>query len=110
MRHLPAILFLSNVGVTAPCKGYAMTVSAAALLATLLGAVPAAHAQVRRNGDEYGGKNHQPTKAEVVGREHRDKVAPPPAQAGAEQRAVDKLDRQLLHDEKVDPPVAPSSR
>ncbi len=109
MRHLPAILFLSNVGVTASYKGCMVRVSAA-VLAALLAAVPAAHAQVRRNGDEYGGKNHQPTKAEVVGREHRDKVAPPPAQAGAEQQAVNKLDRQLLHDEKVDPPVAPSSR
>lgn len=83
--------------------------AAALCLGTLAASVPAA-AQVRRNGDEYGGKDHQPTEAEVRGRERRDGIAPSAPQVDADRRAVDQLDRQLLHEEKVDPPTAPLPR
>ena len=71
--------------------------------AVLLLAVPAA-AQPARNGPEWGGKDHQPTEAEVVRRERQDGVAPTPAERGQDARTVQQLDKQLLHDEAVDPP------
>ena len=76
-----------------------------ALLAgtVLLLAVPAA-AQPARIGPEYGGKDHQPTEAEVIRRERQDGVAPPPSERGQDARSVQRLDQQLLHDEAVDPP------
>ncbi len=75
-----------------------------ALAAALLMAAPAAFAQAPRNGDEYNGKNHQPTKAQVVGKERAAGVAPSPARAGADNRSVEQLDRQLLGSERANPP------
>lgn len=75
----------------------------AALAAALLLAAPAAVAQAARNGDEYGGVNHQPTQAEVVGRERAGGVAPSRAEVGQDKRSVEQLDDQLLGAERKDP-------
>ena len=82
---------------------------AAGLLAasTLLTSIAAAAAQPYRNGPEYGFRDHQPTHAEVVRREHRVGVAPPPAQVRRNAQSVQQLDRQLLHQEAVEPPGGP---
>lgn len=74
--------------------------------ALLLASAPIAVAQVARNGPEWGGKDHQPTQAEVTRREDRAGVEPSPPQAGQDKRTVQQLDRQLLHEEAVDPPHA----
>ena len=76
-------------------------------LAFLVAASTAAGAQTPRNGPEYGGKDHQPTQAEVTRREDKAGVAAPPAQANQNGQAVDQLGQQLLHDEAVDPPRNP---
>ena len=73
------------------------------LLATLHGA----SAQAPRNGDVYGGEDHQPTKAEVTHREDRAGVELPPAASRQDTRSIDQLGQQLLHDEAVDPPQSP---
>ena len=72
----------------------------------LLTAASAA-AQPRRNGPEYDFRDHQPTHAGVVRREHRAGVAPPPAQVRRNAESVQQLDQQLLHQEAVDPPGGP---
>lgn len=79
---------------------------AAGLLAasTLLASITAAMAQPRRNGPEYGFRDHQPTQAGVVRRERRAGVAPPPAQVRRNARSVRQLDHRLLHEEAVSPP------
>lgn len=79
------------------------------LAVLMLSAVPA-WGQVRRNGPEYGGFDHQPTHAGVVARERRAGIAPSRAQVRSNRRTVDQFDRQLLHDEKVDPPGAYAQR
>ena len=63
---------------------------------------PVATAQVARNGPEWDGKDHQPTRAGVAEAEQRDGVRPPPAQQQEDQRTVEQLGQQLLHDEGVD--------
>lgn len=70
----------------------------------LLAAISGAVAQRPRNGPEYGGKDHQPTQAEVAQREKQAGVAPSSAQAGQDTRSVQQLDQKLLHDEAVDHP------
>jgi hypothetical protein len=88
----------------------------AALLA-LLAAPPAfasfafaspALAQPARIGNEYDGKKHQPTPGEVAKADENAGLNPPPA-GGTDARSVDQLDKQLLHDETVDPPRNPVS-
>lgn len=74
----------------------------------LLAATPA-WGQVRRNGPEYGGFDHQPTHAGVVARERRAGVTPSRAQVRSNRRTVYLLDRQLLYDE-VDLPGAYAPR
>ena len=81
--------------------------TAALGLLAVLSASPAL-AQPVRNGDEYGGKNHQPTPAEVSRRDENAGLNPAPA-GGTDARSVDQLDKQLLHDEAVDPPRNPAS-
>ncbi len=76
---------------------------AAVLLAPAVGA----YARPRRNGNEYGFKDHQPTHAGVVRRERRAGVPLSPAQVQRNKGAVQKLDRQLLHEEAVSPPGGP---
>lgn len=79
-------------------------------VAVSLLASASASAQVARNGDEYGGKNHQPTQAEVAGRERRAGVAPSPTQAGKDTRSVEQLDKQLMQSERADPPRTTGQR
>ena len=81
----------------------AMVMAAAFLLAS----APVALAQVARNGPEWGGKDHQPTEAQVVRREDQAGVRAPPAQQQENSRTVQQLDRQLLHEEAMDPPRDP---
>ena len=78
-------------------------------VAILLASVADAGAQVPSNGPEWSGKNHQPTQAEVSQREKQAGVRAPAAQANQDQRTVDQLDQQLLHEEGVTPP-RPASR
>ncbi len=75
--------------------------------AVLLASTAVAGAQAPSNGPEWGGKNHQPTQAEVIRREGQAGVRAPPAQVEQDTRSVQQLDRQLLHDEAVDPPRNP---
>ena len=77
-------------------------------LLIVLACVPGAEAQATRNGPEWGGKNHQPTRAQVTRREDNAGVQPSPAQASQNGQAVDQLGQQLLHDEAVDPPRNPN--
>ena len=81
-------------------------------VALLLASATGAGAQVARNGPEWGGKDHQPTQAEVVQREKQAGVRAPTAQVDRNKQTVDQLDQQLLHDEAVDPPggVRPAPR
>lgn len=76
--------------------------------AILIASAAVATAQVARNGPEWGGKDHQPTQAEVGRREDQAGVLAPPAQREQDNRSVDQLDRQLLRDEAVDPPRNPA--
>lgn len=79
------------------------------LVAFILAATAtAASAQPGRNGPEWDGKDHQPTQTGVVRREEQAGVRAPPAQVEQDKRTVDQLDRQLLHDESVDPPRNPA--
>ena len=71
----------------------------------LLVSATAAGAQASRNGPEWGGKDHQPTQAEVVRRETRAGVRAPVGQVRQDNRTVEQLDRQLLRNEAVDPPA-----
>jgi hypothetical protein len=72
----------------------------------LLASATCVLAQVPRNGPEWGGKDHQPTEAGVIGREDRAGVRAPAAELEQNARSVEQLGRQLLHDEAVDPPGA----
>jgi hypothetical protein len=78
---------------------------AAVALGTMLAAAAAAQAQPARNGNVYNGTAHQPTQADVAGKEKQDGLPPP--SPGDNTGAVDKLGQQLLHDEAVDPPRQP---
>lgn len=73
-------------------------------VAIFLIASVAASAQVARNGDEYGGKNHQPTPAEIARREKNAGMTHLPAEARRDTRSVEKLDKQLMQTERVNPP------
>jgi len=64
-------------------------------------------AQVPRNGPEWGGLDHQPTQAGVERREDQAGVRAPPDQQQQNGQTVQQLDRQLLHEEAVDPPRDP---
>ncbi len=77
--------------------------------ALLLASATGAGAQGRRNGPEWGGLDHQPTQSEVLRREKQAGVRAPKQQVDQNKRAVDQLDQQLLHDEKVDPPRGPDA-
>lgn len=76
----------------------------ATTVAIFLIASVSASAQVTRNGDEYGGKNHQPTPAEIAQREKNAGMTPPPGQAGRDTRSVEQLDKQLMRTERANPP------
>lgn len=65
-------------------------------------------AQPARIANEYNGKNHQPTPAEVSKTDENAGANPAPA-GGTDARSVQQLDKQLLHDEAVDPPANPAS-
>ncbi len=83
----------------------------AALLALLAASstfAPPAFAQPARIANEYDGKNHQPTPGEVSKADENAGLNPPPA-GGTDARSVQQLDKQLLHDEAVDPPRNPAS-
>lgn len=82
--------------------------AAAAVLSAIAAATAPAHAQAPRNGPEWGGKNHQPTQADVVRREDGAGIRAPPAEVNQDKRTVEQLDQQLLHDEAVDPPRNPN--
>ena len=83
-----------------------------AALLGLLVALPAfvapALAQPARIANEYNGKNHQPTPAEVSRADENSGLNPAPS-GGTDARSVDQLNKQLLHDEAVDPPTNPAS-
>jgi hypothetical protein len=79
-------------------------------VAILLASATSAGAQAPRNGPEWGGKNHQPAQGEVIRREKQAGVRAPKAQVDRNKRTVQQLDRQLLHDEAVDPPTNPLPR
>lgn len=80
------------------CFAMASTVFALLASATDL------HAQVPRNGPEWGGKDHQPTQAGVQRREDQAAVRAPPDVVRRNQSSIDQIGRQLLHEEAVDPP------
>lgn len=84
----------------------AVRAAAPALALAALLAASVASAQVPRNGDEYGGKNHEPTQAEVSKRENAAGVAPSPGRANEDNRTVEQLGNQLLGAEQADPPRA----
>ena len=78
------------------------------LLAALSACAAPALAQPARIANEYDGKNHQPTPAEVSKGDENAGLNPAPA-GGTDARSVQQLDKQLLHDEAVDPPRNPAS-
>lgn len=73
-------------------------------VAIFLIASASASAQVTRNADEYGGKNHQPTPGEIAQRERNAGTTPSPAEKGRDTRSIEQLDKQLMRTERVDPP------
>lgn len=81
-------------GSLRPACAIRALMAAGVLLACLNGAA----AQVLRNGDEYGGNDHQPTKAEVIRREDRAGTELPPAANRQDNRSVEQLGQQLLHE------------
>ena len=78
-------------------------------VAILLASATGADAQVPRNGPEWGGKDHQPTEAEVLQRERQAGVQAPKAERNQDGRTVEQLDQQLLHKEGL-PPSSPAPR
>lgn len=87
-----------------PARGTMKGLAIAMLLASATGA----GAQVPRNGPEWGGKDHQPTEAEVLRRERRAGVQTPKARRDQDKRTVDQLDQQLLREEGLDAPRSPA--
>jgi hypothetical protein len=77
--------------------------------AILLASVTVAGAQVSHDSPEWDGKDHQPTQAEVIRRENEDRLRAPPAEVEQHERTLEQLDRQLLHDQAVNPPSDHSS-
>ncbi len=77
-------------------------------VAILLASTAVASAQAPRNGPEWGGKNHQPTQAEVAGREDRAGVRASPSQKRQDDRTVEQIGRELLYDEDVELPRDPA--
>ena len=73
-------------------------------IAVLLASATDVRAQVPRNGPIWGGKDHQPTQSEVTRLENQAGVRAPPGQVQQDQRSVDQLGRELLHEEAVNPP------
>lgn len=106
----PAALPAVPSGLPATRGAGAMRACACACAGAVLFAASVASAQVLRNGNEYGGKNHQPTQAEVSGRERAAGVALPPGQAREDARSVEQLGRQLLGAEPPSAPAAGPSR
>lgn len=88
-----------------PARGTMKGLAVAILLASATGA----DAQVPRNGPEWGGKDHQPTEAEVLQRERQAGVQAPKAERNQDGRTVEQLDQQLLHKEGL-PPSSPAPR
>ena len=86
--------------------GSAVSALARTALASLLlfASATCVLAQAPRNGPEWGGKDHQPTEAGVIRREEQAGVRGQPAQRVQNERSVEQLGRELLHDEAVDPP------
>ncbi len=89
-------------------RGAPVRVALLALLVALPTFVAPALAQPARNANEYNGKNHQPTPAEVSKADENAGLNPAPA-GGTDARSVEQLNKQLLHDEAVDPPTNPAS-
>lgn len=81
----------------------------ACAVAILLASATGAGAQVPRNGPEWGGKDHQPTEAEVIQRERQAGVRAPEAKRNQDGRTVEQLDQQLLRKEGL-PPPSPAPR
>ncbi len=84
-----------------------MTVAAVATVLSALAAAPA-QAQAPRNGPEWGGKDHQPTQAEVTRSEDRAGVQPSQAENQADTRSVEQLDKQLLNKEGINSSSVPA--
>ena len=78
-------------------------------VAILFASATGAGAQVPRNGPEWNGKNHQPTKAETLRAERRAGVQPPKAEQSQDNRTVDQIDRQLLREEGLSTSSVPSA-
>ena len=89
-------------------RGNPVRAALLALLLVLPTSVAPALAQPARIANEYDGKNHQPTPAEVSKADENAGLNPAPA-GGTDARSVDQLNKQLLHDEAVDPPTNPAS-
>ncbi len=79
-------------------------------VAILLASATGVGAQAPRNGPEWGGKDHQPTEAQVLRREHRAGVQLPKAERHQDKRTVHRLDRQFLREEGLDAPRSPAPR
>lgn len=77
-------------------------------VALLLASATGAEAQTPRNGPEWGGKDHQPTEAEVIQRERQAGVQVPKAEQSQDDRTVQQLDQQLLRKEGLNSNPAPS--
>lgn len=87
----------------------ARLLTASALAVPFLAAAPGAAAPVRRNGNIYDFKAHQPTRAGVARHERRAGVTAPPTQVRRNARAVRQLDQHLLNEEAAPFPRDPVS-
>ncbi len=66
--------------------------------AALIAASPAfAQAPPLRNGNTWGGKDHQPTEAQVRARERAAGIAPSQAQRDATASTIDHLNEEILN-------------
>jgi hypothetical protein len=78
----------------------AFRIPAMALAFAVLAASPAASAQVptpTREGNVWGWRDHQPTRAQTAENEKAAGIAPSLSQSDANAAAVDQLYRQLTH-------------
>jgi hypothetical protein len=64
-------------------------------LAPTIAAAQTARNGPARNGNVWDGKAHQPTAADVTGRERQSGIAPPDPHARAQQEDLDRMGRQL---------------
>ena len=99
---------LRSEGCRRSMRGAPIRAALLALIVALPASAAPAFAQPARIANEYNGKNHQPTPAEVSKSDENAGLNPAPA-GGTDARSVDQLNKQLLHDEAVDPPVNPAS-